>query len=46
MFCSVKTYEGNDGNASSLSLLGHLTYIWMLAQASSYQIHEARFSSQ
>jgi len=44
MLCSVKTDEGNDGSASSLS--GHLTYICMSPQASSHQIHAARFSGQ
>jgi len=44
MSCSVKTAEGNDGSASSLS--GHLTCICILPQASSHQIHAARFSSQ
>jgi len=44
MLYSVKTDEDNDGSASSLS--SHLTYIFMLPQASSHQIHAARFSSQ
>jgi len=46
MSCSVKTAEGSDGSASSLSLSGHLTYICILPQASSHHIHAARFSSQ
>jgi len=41
MFSSVKTDEGNDSSASSLS---QVTYICMLPQASSHQIHAARFS--
>jgi len=42
MFCSVKTDEGND---AVLHLSGHSTYICMPTQASSHQIHAARFSS-
>jgi len=46
MFCSVKTDEGNDEVVISLSLSGHLTYIFISPQASSQQIHVAPFSSQ
>jgi len=43
MFFSVKTDEGND-EVLHLSLSGHLTYICIPPQASSHQIHAARFS--
>jgi len=41
MFCSVKTNEGNDGSASSLSQVTYYTFARIPPQ-----IHAARFSNQ
>jgi len=45
MFSLVKTNEGNDGSASSPSQVTQDTFACIPLQASSHQIHAARFSS-